>query len=466
MPLRTEAHLREHQRGQLDFFRENARALSLLMYGSGKTQPTILRLLDLVPPYRALIVTTHAGLEKWRDELRTWGHPAWRIEIIHSDRQRVRWDAFRRPHNVAVMNLEGVLVLGSALLNRYPVIVFDEIHRLRDAAGKMSRAYAVLSESAQFVYGLTGDPIVNHPVDLYGVVRAVNRQIWPQPFDDWRDQHFFYGPAEKGAYPTWNLKDGAKEALEDALHAISYYRPESELDVTYPEARPMPPKTFDLGPFALSKYREADEQLALDLEGMGLTSLEHLYPRLHKLRQLARGWVYAPGKRPIVIETGPVKKAVEEYLEEAAPSGRVVMWCVYVPEVGFLSSVCRKMGLLPGVLGERSSPKQIHALLRAFNGGRYDVLIAHPARIGETIDLVAEHSFRFSASWSPMEKRQSEGRLRRANSRAPWVTYTDLMARNAGIDDWIYGNLSDSAKVARAILERKELPWRTTAKSA
>ena len=70
---------------------------------------------------------------------------------------------------IVVANYEAALHLGKELSKLKPdVVVWDEIHRMKNATCKTAREMRKLSASARYRWGLSGTPAPNGPLDFFG----------------------------------------------------------------------------------------------------------------------------------------------------------------------------------------------------------------------------------------------------------------------------------------------------------
>lgn len=455
--------LRDHQQAALDWLRGRSRGFLALPYGTGKTAPAILRAADAIRDGgRVLVVTTNGTVGKWRDEIKTWGHPSWKVESLTGKADWRRRVALA-PHNVGIVNYEGVAVLlrllGKRILGAYKMILFDEVHQLRNPDTAQSRVAAVLAhpDHADNVYGLTGSPVLESPIDLFGLFRAINPGVFGWDFEGWRDRYFVLVSPTPGAYPKWTLRAGCFDRLKSVWDSHSFRRERSECDVTMPDQRMGEPLICEMRGRTAEMYAQARDSFGLDLE-TGHINLANVYPRLEKLCQLSRGWYYDARKRPCLIEGGnqPVGDALDNYLDSIRGQGRVVVWSVRPPEMVLIREALRRHGRDRVIVihGESGTTKQRHAAVKRFNVGGADALIAHPKCVGEGIDLSAEFSFRYSYRWSALEYDQSIGRLARMSSRAKWVHYTDAVVADS-LDGAILDAIRNKTNLGKRVVERR-----------
>jgi SNF2 family DNA or RNA helicase len=423
--------LKNHQQDNLDFFRSKARAISLLPYGAGKSAVAVLRMGDLVSKHRVLIVTTNGTVLNWMDEIKLWGRKDWKAVALIGKKQR-RVDLFESPHNIAVINHEGLRVMleavGKKFANHYKVVFVDELHRAKNPETDVAKDLALVChpDHAYYVYGLTGSPVLESPLDLFSLLRIINPFIFGTDFEAWRDK-FFVKESIDESYPKWVPREGAVDFLRAKLHSISFRRERDEVDVLYPEQIFHRPIRMDLCGETRRRYDEAERNLSLSLNS-GAISLVSIYPRLEKLCQLTRGWCYNKDKAPFYFPERPAIEATAEYLENVKGTGQIVIWAVRPPDMAMIGHLLDRMGIrFRYVFGKVRSLEKRKEVVSQFNNGLFDVLLAQPRCLGEGLSLQAKYSLRYSYRWSSLEWDQPIGRFARLSSRAKWVHYTDIV---------------------------------------
>ena len=460
---RSELRLRDHQQKNLDYFRSKARALSLLPYGAGKSPIAVLRIGDLVPPKRALLVCTTGVVYKWLREFKTWGDPEWKVvPLVGKNEERMR--IFENPHNVAVINYEGLGVmldgLGEKFAKAYKVVIFDEIHRLKNPDADISKNAAYISHPkfADFVYGLTGAPVYETPLDLFSIRRVVNPWMFGLDYEAWRERSFCEAKSD-GKYPRWVCRPGAMDFLAEKLHSIAFRLEKDECNVDYPKQIFNNPITASLTGKSRAVYQQAEKRLALALTHQVL-SLVHIYPRLEKLCQLSRGWCYDSGKTPLYFPEMDAIRAFADYAEEIRGAGPLCVWAVRPPDMAMLGNLFDRMGMKYRIVhGGIRSAKARDGIVESFNRGACDALIAHPRCIGEGVDVHGRFSFRYSYRWSAMEWDQPLGRFARISSNEKIVDYRDLVMEET-LDEGIVMSVRSKLDVGELIKKSRKIPWR------
>ena len=446
-----------HQKEALATFRDRPRALNLSEYGTGKTAPTIVRLRDLVPPHRALVVVPTGIVDQWLDRLAEWGRPDWTVARLTGSRQQ-RAHALGEAHDVAVLNWEGLRVLGSALRRRYGVVVFDEVHRTRDPHTLQSRAAADLSRDAEYVYGLTGSPVLESPTDAYGVLRAIDPEAFHADFSTWRRKYFQrVRPASSGRdrrLARWEPQPGTVCMLRDLFRSSGIRHTRDELPFDWPEQVVAPPLRVPLHPEVAREYRRMERDFEVLLRS-GVVAVSDARARMRKLCQIACGWIYKDSRATFI---GPSTKAgaLAELVEEIRGDGPMVIWAVHLPDMVVAEDVLRRQGVSFATINGATQDDRRVDCLRALHDGRLGALISHPRCIGEGVDLDVPSFVRFTWGWSHLEYAQPMGRFVRLGGRVPRVTYTDIVAADT-VEEEILAALRVKQDYLEEILARRTL---------
>jgi len=139
-----------------------ASRFQLLAYepGSGKTPVALRAAQDVAPAGPWLVVTVRNALLQWQEELRAWAPRTWltggRVTVTN-------WEQMDKP-----------AILEAARAAH--VLIFDEIHEARNMeTATWQNAYKLTQAPApggavRRIWGLTGTPVVNGPVDLVGQI--------------------------------------------------------------------------------------------------------------------------------------------------------------------------------------------------------------------------------------------------------------------------------------------------------
>lgn len=68
--------------------------------------------------------------------------------------------------------------------NRFDVIILDEVHKVKGKTSKSSKRITVLSQRAEYVWGLTGTPIANSYADIYLIFKHMDIKEFDISYDE------------------------------------------------------------------------------------------------------------------------------------------------------------------------------------------------------------------------------------------------------------------------------------------
>lgn len=151
------------------FLRSRDAALCADEMGLGKTIQTLLAL----PPNRPVIVVCPASLKRnWLAEFRKW-RPDYKAfvldeELVGTLPGYAMITSYGRVPDTNVWGTDRAPFLSDETL-----LVIDEIHYCKNDKAKRTRRIRKLVSQCSTVWGLTGTPILNQPVELWGILTAL-----------------------------------------------------------------------------------------------------------------------------------------------------------------------------------------------------------------------------------------------------------------------------------------------------
>ncbi len=464
MPVATGVPtLGAHQEAALAWHRRLRYSANISPTGTGKSLPAACRLSDLVPPHRALLIAPQQVLGT-PERPGAWPRlfhrlrPDWKLQWLTGERHK-RHKAIMAPHHIGMINPEGLAVLGTELVDvgRYGVILGDEVHRSRNPASTTSRIWGALAAEAEYVIGLSGSPLLESPVDLFGIFRAIYPQMFGDDFYAWRGRYFEMrsDPDEDGyhAYPRWCPREGTMAILGSAIRSISYYCSYEDLPwKDFPTGIDAPPVYVDLPEPVRGVYEDIKEEVSRGLTD-GLFTSENIRPRLLKMLQLTSGWMYDNDHNALPVGECTKAAALASLVDEFKGEPFVV-WAVHPPDMTLAArAIDRFRGKVRyGIVYGDTPQGERQDILNAFNSGKINGLIAHPTCLGEAVDLEEAHDVRMTRTWSANQWHQSRGRGRRASSRHDRVIYYEILARDT-IDEGIRHSLRGKVSYLSLLLK-------------
>jgi SNF2 family DNA or RNA helicase len=420
--VRTAAELKEYQLQAIDrMVREGQLALFLPM-GLGKTVITETALVELkrqVQKFHVLVVAPAmvVKMDVWGHEVEKWEHlQGLRVQSIAGTPEQ-RLIRLFHPADVDVISYEllpWLLDQDIVLGERYQAIVFDELSRMKHPGTTRFKRLRRAVQGVPYRFGLTGTPVGNHLLDLWGEMFMVTGENALGPrFVDFRNQYFMATDYEQR---VWVPKHGTEEALHERIrpYAISLSREfaaqrippvhVNELDV------PLPAAALQLEHDLATKAKAVLN--TLELQACSASALAM------KVRQLASGAVYCG----IDGEWEEVHDAKLEAMETvvAEQQGRPLLGFYW-----FRHELDRMQKRFPFArVGDDSTA------LQDWCKGKVELLLAHPASVGHGLNLQSggNEILWYTLPWSLELWNQSNGRLARLGQKAPYVMASVLLA--------------------------------------
>lgn len=423
---------------------------------TGKTRPAIwatdLLMDEAEPRLRCLVVCDIIALAKtWETEIRL---------CLLGKRRAVNLmgTAAARTRNLGLdadyylINPEGlrIPVVRDALAVRddLQIFVFDEATTYRNAQTAVSRAARQVSKDRLFVWGMTGTPSPNGPLDVYGLKRLVHPGYkWedrvPFSYRIWQDAVTrASGPFLR--VPRPNAPQLVDKLLSPAIH-ISRARvfTETELDLPAPVMAPLTVPQV--------KYmKELKHQLLVQLEnGTEIGAVNQAALR-SKLIQIACGLIYDEEHYYHPIDTTPRLEVLDKLI---AKNGKSIVLAPFTATVRMLYERYRNNGGL--YLASNLMRREKISLLNSFRDDKNKkVVFANPGPIARGINLTcADTIIWFSATdrceWWLQTNQRTNGPEQRNIRHIYRISGSE-------IENEIYSRLERNEQMLNVILRLKD----------
>lgn len=167
-----DARLRPYQRVDVEFLTMRKNAAVFNEQRTGKTPTTLLAVKDRM---NKGVIVCPAGLKlNWSREAQLWIRKSSTV-ISGTKKKRVRsYQTFRDADSgLLILSYETLRADIAEMDFEFDVLIVDEAHRLRNYQTKQSKAVYELGKKAKHVFALTGTPAVNHPSDVFGILKLL-----------------------------------------------------------------------------------------------------------------------------------------------------------------------------------------------------------------------------------------------------------------------------------------------------
>lgn len=429
--------------------------------GTGKTRAAIEALRRDYNRHRrirkTLIICPLSTCKQWRNAFETYSQIPTKEIASLTGPGKARLKILERVQpRICVTNFEGVRIKDfySALLHFSPeIVVIDESHRIKDSASVTAQRIYPLCMAAARRFILTGTPILNTLLDIYGQYKALDPNLFGGSFWRFRQEYFWdrnAGMPKHLHFPDWVPKASAAKLIADVISKTAVHAKKSEcLD--------LPPLVSVIVPVELSPeqkriYTQMKNQFVTELKGVESVA-EFAMTKSLRLQQIIAGFVASEADKPVAwVDDNPRLKALQELLE-GLQGKQVIIWTNFVPTYKAIGEVCGRLGLSYGFLTGQESASQKEDSIQRFKESTIQVIISNPAAGGTGVDGLqcAPYAIYYLRSYNAEHFWQSRDRNHRGGSEIhEKVTHYHLMAEGT-VDEVVYEALNNKQKVGDAL---------------
>ena len=269
----------------------------------------------------------------------TWGNeifqnfPFKTFAILHGSRKR-RFELLEQPHDVYLINHDGLEIIASALASRPDIglIILDECSLYRNSRSlRWKIANTIINRSGvpRIIWGMTGAPTPNEPTDAYGQMRLIKPENYKGHFTAFKHETMLQVSQFK-----WVPKRGAEETVNRVLQPSIRYALTDCVDL------PETIHTFhqvQLSPEQHKHYRELINSAATEIKGTMVTAVNAAV-LVGKIIQAALGVLYGANGDIVKVDFSPRISVVKELIEGCRQ--KVI---VFVPLTGALNAVATEL---------------------------------------------------------------------------------------------------------------------------
>jgi SNF2 family DNA or RNA helicase len=468
----------KHQLDAVEFFDSMKDGNLFFEMGTGKTGTAIMvyrnwcrreaRLL------RCLVVAPSVVLHNWKDEFDFFSKIS--KDIIFPLAKGTGKDKAEFMYTKVIPNIEGAIVVTNyeALLNKDlftaierwnpEVIIFDEVHYVKNSKAKRSKLCIRLAETSLYRLGLTGTPILKNTADVYGIFRVVdlgktfgtNEYTFQSKYlidKNARNPHV--------SFPSWVDNPKTYPEVQEKIYRKSLRKLKSEcLDL--PDLIKVV-RYADWGTKQKSSYQALKKDFLAFIEskrsdGVPDTVTANLaIVKGLRLLQIASGFVMTDDNNIHEFEEVPRLRLVEELLEEIVLQSeqKCILWCVFKHNYKMLSKVCTQLGIKHVfITGEQTTAEKRNSELAFQNDPTVKVVIANTSAGGVGINLTAaSHSIVYSRGFNLAHHLQSEARNHRGGSEVhDKIVKIDIAIKDS-IDEAVMQALSNKHQISTDVLD-------------
>lgn len=396
-----------------------------------------------------VIAPKRVAEDTWTREHEKWDHlQSLRVaRILGTARQRC--DALAETADVYVIGRDNVRWLVDLCERRkcwpFDMVVIDELSSFKNPQAKRFRSLRKVMPAVKRVVGLTGTPSPNGLMDLWAEVYLLDGgKRLGRTLGRYREKWF--RPAAMNGYVVyrWEPLRGAKREIESRLSDICISM--SAADYLKLPARMDNIIHVKLTPEAMAAYKKLEREQLLEVSEDDAVVAANAAAVMNKLLQMANGRVYTDLKDVLQVHD----QKAEALAEIVETTGEPVL--VFYSYKHDLDAIREK---LPEAR-ELRGPEDI----AAWNEGKIQVLLAHPASVGYGLNLQdgGHVIVWYGLTWSLELYQQANARLHRQGQQKPVIVH-HLIAEGTA-DEQVMRALqkkdTSQAALLAALKERRE----------
>lgn len=385
-----------------------------------------------------LVVTTKTTLYSWMRHIKEWttgiypivlhGTPAQQRNAV---REMERMDgrmAVITTHataskysNLAAFGSTGGKEIEENYLNKigWNMVFVDEMHKLRNPAGKQARALKAIRKNSKRAYALTGTPVTENPDDIWHLLNFVAPRDFPSR-SRFRERYCIMYINPHGGVENLGIRPDMVDEFDQILSEFLIRRLRSEVFEGLPTALDTDYRVLDMPQQQQTLYNKmAKDMMAEVEEGKLLLTTSPL--TLHaRLDNISSAMPVLDDDGNIVSLTTPSNKL--DALLDIAEERDGDPFVVFAPSrklIDFLAGALRGKGYKCGVITGQVNARERAAQVEMFQAGKLDIMLMTSAG-GEGITLTAADLVVYAdLHWSAVVNQQVADRIDRHGQTRP-----------------------------------------------
>lgn len=419
---------------------------------------------------KTLIVCPPIVIQNWPNEFKIHSNVQKSdvICITGTGKQRLAtFKEFANRTRIFVTNFETLLMEDlhkEMLAYGFDVMVVDEAHYLKNPTARRSKAIYALGDKVKYRYILTGTPILNSPMDIFGIFRFLDAgETFGRNQFAFRNIYFYDKNAnmkKQNYFPNWQPRSSMMQSLAEKIETITHHVKKAECLDLPPLVRKR--LTVELSSEQRRLYNEMKQDLLACVEGKGVAVAQLALTKMLRMQQIISGHVNVERfgengetiKEIYKVKDNPRARALEETLETLTLQHKVIVWAIFKTDYDIIRDVCEKLKIESVEVHGGISQKQKDIAVNRFNTEEaVRVFIGHPQSGGIGINLVvSDITVYYSRSFNLADDIQSEARNYRGGSeRHESVTRIDIVAEKT-VDEMVLERLLHKQQIGDDIL--------------
>ena len=469
--------LREKQAWDSFFMFAMRKSANFSVPGSGKTSSvygvfSFLSYKGLVD--KIVMIGPRSSFISWKDEFYNCFGNKRKLELFNiqdysNSRDKKNALLYKAVHkkNLLLFNyesLDSILEEVKNIIDDKTLLVFDEVHKVKNPNGKRAKNALKISYNARYTIALTGTPLPNSYLDIKNLLHI----LYHEEYNDF----FGFGDAQLRIPSEYDI-----ENINKKIKPFFCRTTKNQLEV--PEVNPdiiLPCKLSDkenkIFNILLLKY--AKNKLALIIRLLQLESNPKMLLKAISENQEDFSAIldttsdpedidyvdYSQDIKDLINSLGKTEKfnsCIQQVKKLNSEGKSVIIWCIFVDSIRQLASQLEKEGISAGVIFGSTSEEERKNILNKFKGKEIDVLITNPHTLAESVSLhsVCHDAIYYEYSYNLVHLLQSKDRIHRLGLKeGQYTQYYFLQSIFVTRDGFEY---SLDQKIYQRLLEKEKI---------
>lgn len=441
----------DYQKTAMRWILEKPRCGLFLDMGLGKTVSTLTAVQQLIDDCeidRVLVVAPKKVAETtWSTEAEKWEHlhDLRVVKVLGTEKQRCL--ALSQKADVYVTGRDNFVWLVGKYGGSLPfdALVIDELTSFKSAKSQKFKAMRIAVPSVKRVIGLTGTPAPNGLIDLWAQMYCIDQgERLGKSVSRYRETYF--------ETHKWNniivrcdVKKGCEDLIRNkiadiclSMQAKDYLQLPDMITHTV---------TVHLSAKVMAAYTKFEKDKVLEFEAEHGDEPANILANsaaglMNKLSQFANGAIYDEEKNVHNLHDEKIERLAE--IVEAANGNSILVFYQYKHDVP---------RIMEKLKGYRVRTYQGEADLQAWNAGKIDVLLAHPASTAYGLNMQqgGHYIVWFGTGWNLEHYQQANARLHRQGQQHPVTVYKLICAGT--VDERASAALEEKKGVQQGLLD-------------
>lgn len=442
-----------YQKRATQFIIDHRYCALFLDMGLGKTVSTLTAIDTLIHDYlevcRVLVIAPKSvALNTWSGEAAKWDHlRRLRVSIVMGTAAQRR-KAVDTDADIYVTNRDNVKwVVDTFKKEPWPfdTVILDESSSFKNASSQRFKALRRIRPQVRRIVELTGTPSPNGLMDLWPQIWLLDQgERLGRTLGAYRSEFFSAGRRNGAVVYDWIPRPGARQRISKRLADIS-------LSMQASDYLDMPDVidgglTLALPPAEMKDYQAFQNEQLMELDGTDIEAVTAA-ALTNKLLQYTGGAVYDEQHRWHEVSTAKLD-ALQDIVESTEDS--VLVYYQYQSERE------RIRNRLKTAVEFKGEPD----ILRRWNSGEIQLLLAHPASVAYGLNMQSGGHIIvwYSPTWSLELYLQANARLNRQGQTKPVIIYHLVAAgtMDERVMQALSGKNGGQAELLRHIREMRE----------